>query len=150
MIDSTPHAVRLWIAPRSARFLAIVVDLLVCGLLTWPIEVAVEAVTRDTDDLVFLIFEFLYFWLLHARYGQTIGKRLFRIMVVSPATGRPPSLRASAIRAGFFAFVPMIPVVGWFIGLLDGQHLFWDQKRRCYHDLCANTVVVNVPEKPRA
>ncbi|MCT9933632.1 RDD family protein [Planotetraspora sp. A-T 1434] len=67
-----------------------------------------------------------------------------------PADAVPPSPRSSAIRAGFFVGVPLIPIVGGFVGLLNVLHMFGDGRRQCYHDRFADTVVVVVPPKPPA
>ncbi|MEV0383224.1 RDD family protein [Nonomuraea sp. NPDC050643] len=147
MVNATPHTVRLWIAPRSARFAAFFIDLLLWALLAIWIEAAADPFLQEGEELVVLVPEFLYYWLLHARYGQTLGKALLGIKVVARATGNPPSFRESAVRAGFYLMVPLLPLVGWIVALANGLHIFRDRRHRCYHDRLADTVVVSVPPK---
>ncbi|WP_370019223.1 RDD family protein [Planotetraspora sp. GP83] len=150
-MTDTPHSVvRLRIATPSLRFFAAVVDSLVLALVAWGTDNAAEIFTRSWDEMIAPVPDFLYFWLLHARYGQTFGKWLFGIKVVSVHTAVPPSVRSSAIRAGFFVGVPLIPLVGGFIGVLNLLHMFGDGRRQCYHDRFADTVVVIVPAQSPA
>jgi uncharacterized RDD family membrane protein YckC len=142
-VTETPHrVVRLWIAAPYLRFGAALIDLIVLYTLAQALEPLVESVTVRWDELIIVLPDFLFFWLLHARWGRTVGKLLLGIKVVSPDTGRPPSLRASALRAAFFVLVPLVPLVGLFFLLIDLAHMFVNSRRQCYHDLWANTVVV--------
>ncbi|GLX02520.1 hypothetical protein Misp02_66060 [Microtetraspora sp. NBRC 16547] len=139
--------VRLWIAAPHLRLGAAAIDLLILYAIAWVTESSAELFNTRGDEVLAVLPGFLYFWLLHARWGQTVGKRIVGIMVVSPHTGLPPSLRSSAIRAGFSVGIPLIPMFGWLIGLIDKFHLFLNGRRQCYHDKFADTVVVLVPPK---
>lgn len=80
--------------------------------------------------------------LLH-RYGQTIGKRMFKIRIVR-VDGSPCSL----LRIIFARWLPVailgvIPLLGYVFSLLDPLLIF-RADQRCLHDLIADTIVVKV------
>ena len=88
-------------------------------------------------------------WLLYAR-GQTLGKALTGITVVSDATGEKAALwRLVFIRAWFFAGL-YLPLLYGLVGLLALlpvlDHAFvLRTDRRALHDLLAGTRVVRRP-----
>jgi uncharacterized RDD family membrane protein YckC len=92
--------------------------------------------------LAFYLVAFLYDWIQHWQWGQTIGKRALGIRVVR-ADGNP-SVGAGAAcgRAAIYAFAPLIPLVGSLFELLNELWLTWDPRRQCLHDKAAHTVVV--------
>ncbi|MGJ6966169.1 RDD family protein [Streptosporangium sp. G11] len=98
----------------------------------WPIEVAITVLLAA------------YFWVQHALWGQTLGKRLCRLKVVSSATGEPPSLRHAGIRALIYPVMMSVPYIGILLNLVDMLWIFGDSKRRCLHDVIAKTVVVDL------
>ncbi|WP_406312615.1 RDD family protein [Streptosporangium sp. NBC_01639] len=98
----------------------------------WPIEVAVTVLLA------------VYFWLQHALWGQTPGKRLCRLKVVSGATGEPPGLRHAGIRALVYPVLTSAPYLGVFLNVVDTLWIFGDPKRRCLHDVVAGTIVVDL------
>jgi len=91
---------------------------------------------------------FLYDWLQHAKWGQTVGKRALSIRVVSAYDRSPVSGSAAARRAATFALAPMVPFVGTFFYLLNVLWQLWDRRRQCLHDKVANTVVVRTSTPP--
>ena len=84
--------------------------------------------------------------LLHKR-GQTVGKALVGIMIVSRQTGEKAKLwRLILIRALFFPllYLPVLfPLVGALalLPVIDQAFIF-RRDRRCLHDLAADTCVV--------
>jgi uncharacterized RDD family membrane protein YckC len=98
----------------------------------WPIEVA--------GTVLFGV----YFWLQHALWGQTLGKRIYRLKVVSSATGALPSLRHSGVRALVHPVLLATPYTGMLIYLIDALWIFVGPKRKCLHDVIAGTVVVDL------
>jgi uncharacterized RDD family membrane protein YckC len=85
---------------------------------------------------------FLYDWIQHARWGQTLGKRALRTRVVT-AYGRAPINSAiAARRSAVYALVPAVPLLGGLFGLLNEMWCLWDPHRQCLHDKAARTVVV--------
>jgi len=83
-----------------------------------------------------------YYWLQHALWGKTIGKRALRTAVVTAAGRSKISVGAAGIRAAIFIFGPIIPFVGLIFWLLDNLWLLWDPRRQCVHDKAAGTVVI--------
>jgi len=77
------------------------------------------------------------------RFGATPGKFMINAKVVDAATGVPPTVGQAAIRyLGYF--VSVIPL---------GLGIFWvafDAKKRGWHDLLANTVVVRSKDSVQA
>ncbi|RCG27824.1 RDD family protein [Sphaerisporangium album] len=95
------------------------------------------------SDQVFAAVAGLYFWTCHFRWGQTLGKKLCRIKVVT-TDGNPLTSRQSALRAVFYCGVIMIPYVGVPLALAD-QLMIAGSERRCLHDILAGTVVIKAP-----
>ena len=112
----------------------------------------------------------LYRTLLHARYGQTIGKKLLQVKVLDVGEQRLPTLGRAFIRdigivvpntlsVAYLAY--LVHTRAWVPGAeitsLPGEILTWvalgwfalelatmltNEKRRAFHDYIANTVVV--------
>ena len=92
--------------------------------------------------LGFYLVAFLYDWIQHWQWGQTIGKRALGTRVVrddgNPNLGAGPACG----RAAIYAFAPLIPLIGSLFELLNELWLTWDPRRQCLHDKAAHTVVV--------
>lgn len=115
---------------------------------------------------------FLYIFIMHGKYGQTLGKMACKIKVVDHETEQPISYRQSLLREGiqigiwlaFFSqqlvskidsefppkalfFLSCLPLI-WFIG--EVVSIFSNKKRRSLHDYIAGTVVVrtNIEDLP--
>ncbi len=87
--------------------------------------------------LSFLAFVPLYYTLLIAWKGQTVGKMAVRIKVVRRDGGRLGLGRAMIRWLGYLASA--LPLgMGFFMALMDGQ-------RRTLHDLLAGSVVIELP-----
>ncbi|MEV0165524.1 RDD family protein [Nonomuraea fuscirosea] len=83
---------------------------------------------------------FLYFWLLHAFWnGQTLGKKLFGIRVVSEYDGRI-GVGQAAVRQAVMSVLAWLCCVG---SLLDLGWILFDPRKQALHDKAARTVVVN-------
>ncbi|GAA1017450.1 hypothetical protein Aple_032560 [Acrocarpospora pleiomorpha] len=100
-------------------------------------------------EVVATVFLGIYFWLLHARWGQTLGKRLCRLKVVSSTTGEVPNIRDSGLRALVHPVLTAIPYLGAVLYLADALWMFADPKRRCLHDVIAKTVVIDLRDPDR-
>jgi uncharacterized RDD family membrane protein YckC len=85
---------------------------------------------------------FLYDWIQHWQWGQTIGKRVLGTRVIrddgNPSIGAGPACG----RAAIYAFAPLIPIAGSLFELINELWLTWDPRRQCLHDKAAHTVVV--------
>ena len=118
----------------------------------------------------------LYSVLLHARYGQTIGKMVTHVKVLDVSEERLPTLRQAFIRdVGYIAlntlslvYLIYLVLAGQYVSgaesdvtSLPGRILIWasggwflleiismatNEKRRAFHDYIAGTVVVRNTE----
>jgi uncharacterized RDD family membrane protein YckC len=88
------------------------------------------------------VFQGVYYTVLIARSGQTLGKRALGIKVIDEAGG-------GSIGYGRAFGRWLVPfVLGWFCGLLnivDGLWPLWDERNQTWHDKVANSVVVRIP-----
>ncbi|MEV4747994.1 RDD family protein [Streptosporangium sp. NPDC049248] len=158
-----PHTLAPWtLAARRYRFGAAIVDMLIFAIATSPIYgVIVDdstefELTLDTYlnpysgnpywpiDVGLAVLLAVYYWLQHALWGQTLGKRLWRLKVVSRKTGETPSLRQAGVRALVYSALTLVPYSGMLISLVDMLWIFIGSKRRCLHDVIAETVVVDL------
>lgn len=92
----------------------------------------------------------VYFWLAHALWGMTPGKRAIGLRVVTAGEHARISVRTSAIRtvvflAGPAAFLLLpgpVNFLGGALWLADAVMALTDPRVRCLHDRLAGTVVV--------
>ncbi|MBT8217807.1 MAG: RDD family protein [Acidimicrobiia bacterium] len=84
--------------------------------------------------------------LLIKNRGQTVGKMVTKIKVITASGDDPPPLSAASIRWAVLALpMTVIPdLIGLFISLLIGFWFVWDANRQGVHDKAASTYVVNV------
>ncbi len=92
-----------------------------------------------------LIFLLLYEWLSLAKTGQTIGKRIRGIQVVSVDTGLPPGTGKAFGRTYLPAVLGIIPLLNW-VGFLA---LLWHPNRQTWYDQAAGTIVIKIQETLR-
>ncbi len=95
------------------------------------------------DSLLFLGLTFLYFWGTEATSGQTLGKRVLGLKVVS-ADGGPPSGRAILVRniVRFVDALPLFYIAGAISVFATGE------RRQRLGDLAAKTRVVAIDAEP--
>lgn len=147
MTDTSP------LAGRGRRLVATLIDLFVVPLVS-VLVLLVSGVFENAEAYAgnqiyirgFLLgvagYLLINGWLLHTR-GQTLGKTIMGIMIVSNGTSTPaPLWRLVLIRALFF---PTLYLVFFFpltlIAIIDQAFIF-GKKRRCLHDLVCGTSVV--------
>jgi uncharacterized RDD family membrane protein YckC len=95
-------------------------------------------------------FALAYFWVQHAAWGATVGKRAMGVRVVKAADRSRIGVRAAGIRAVTFLIGPMafillpgpLNVVGGLLWAVDGGLILLDSRARCLHDKLAGTIVV--------
>lgn len=77
--------------------------------------------------------------------GQTLGKILTKVKVITVDAGEPPQMRQALFRWGVLA-VPtiLIPTLGLLIALAVGIWFLFDSNRQGLHDKAASTYVVSV------
>jgi uncharacterized RDD family membrane protein YckC len=141
------------LADRGSRLAAWLLDLVLNALSYIAGIVAAVAADVEEDIVVLLAFVMLFYlplWIyqayLRATLGQTIGKRVVKIRIVSYDDGSNP---------GFWRAVGLRDLVPWIIGLVVGL-LFWaidnafifGRERRCVHDYMAATIVVRADLPP--
>lgn len=91
-----------------------------------------------------------YYWVQHAAWGATIGKRALGTRVVTATDRAPIGVRAAGLRAGAFLVGPAVYLLlASPLGYLGG--LFWladtglsllNSRVQCLHDKAAGTIVV--------
>jgi uncharacterized RDD family membrane protein YckC len=96
-----------------------------------------------------VVIAFLYYWLQHAKWGRTLGKRAAGTRLVRMTDGGAVSWGQAAWRAGFsivFALVINLLTCGFGGGLavIDPAWLLWDRRRQALHDKAARTLVIKV------
>ncbi len=144
------------LASRWKRLGAVLIDGFAAMLLSWPymshrgvLEVAAESGAIPLDMMLELaLYGWVVFFVLHAyllgTYGQTLGKKLLGIYIVTPE-GHKPDLWAIILkRYAPVAFVAYIPVLGSILPTIDALFIFRSDKR-CVHDMIAGTKVVDSP-----
>jgi uncharacterized RDD family membrane protein YckC len=97
-------------------------------------------------NLAWGVFGFVLWSVIHgffiARGGQTIGKRLLGLRVVTVSDGRAADFsRYVVLRALPLTAVSLVPYLGGVLALADALAIFRND-RRCLHDLIAGTRVV--------
>lgn len=167
-MTTAPQATTWTTAARRHRFAAFLIDNLVLFaanmLIGLVLGLAAQPQAEESDYLTTLLNPFAdadaplqivliaagaaYFWVQHALWGQTLGKRLCRIKVVSAATGATPTYRQVGIRTLVHPLLSSaVPYLGSLLYLVDALWIFGDHRRRCLHDVLAGTVVVDVSSK---
>lgn len=85
------------------------------------------------------VLTFIYFGYFHAATGQTVGKLLCGVRVVT-AEGRPLGWARSVVRCAGYFLSSFFLYLGFFWVVLN-------RRKRGWHDYLAGTVVVRVPER---
>ncbi|MHB8645580.1 MAG: RDD family protein [Thermomicrobiales bacterium] len=133
----------------GTRFLAVLIDGLIVGI---PLVIIAaifgffgSPLSAVLNAVVYFLYEGL---LLTAWNGQTIGKKIMSVRVVS-ADGQPLTTTKTFTRAGVKAILSVVgsikPPVTSFLGiasLLDYLWPFWDANKQTWHDKAAGTYVV--------
>jgi uncharacterized RDD family membrane protein YckC len=96
-----------------------------------------------------------YYWVMHAVWGATVGKRLLRVAVVSSADRKKVGVRAAGIRAVAYLVAPAILLlvarveyVGALLWLCDNGLLLLDARAQTGHDKLAGTIVISQRRRP--
>ena len=121
------------------RFLALLIDAIIVGVVIGVLT-GIGAATRDAAlisifSLIGSLLAILYFFVLEATMGATLGKRLMGLRVVKE-DGSPISWTESIIRN-------LLRIVDGLFGYLVGAIIVWNtQRRQRLGDIVAHTVVV--------
>lgn len=128
------------LAAPTSRFTAYVIDILVLGIISTLTVYVAFMITEKTWDMsvaapygikVFILAYILYFIVLTAHTGQTLGKKLLHIQVVAQS-GENIGFKAAVLRS----------IVN--LTLIGSIWAFIDSNRQTWHDKVAKTFVVNV------
>lgn len=128
------------IASKSARFFALLLDRLVMYFLFILASLFSESKNGETVDLsldstLLIIMGVLYFLLADSFLnGQSIGKKVLGIVVVSTNSGRNCSVLQSFIRNVFY----LVPLSG----LIEICSVLFNEDRRRVGDKLAGTIVI--------
>ena len=142
------------LASRWARFCAVIIDTIILVIPAIGIGIVLGLMglmgdefgqTSIAEDVIssligFGIYLLINFHLINTR-GQTVGKVLMKIKVVTTEFEPITAKKYILIRVLPFWIIPIIPVVN-LIGILDAIMIFRAQKN-CLHDDLAGTRVVN-------
>jgi uncharacterized RDD family membrane protein YckC len=131
IVNKADQAARQYPDPNQPGAQAAARSVAVDFLITFVLLLALTAVVT-----------FLYDWLQHARWGQTLGKRAMSIKVVTAYDRSPISSGAAAGRAAVFTLPSVVPLFGGMFTLLDELWLLWDRHRQCLHDKAAHSIVI--------
>ncbi|MGH3728277.1 MAG: RDD family protein [Micromonosporaceae bacterium] len=153
-------------ASIGMRFLARLVDGLIIGcpmgILLGIIGGAMASSAASTTDpsaaagfsigtqLLYSVVIFGVYWLYDAAMngikGQTLGKMICGLKVVSTQTGQPPGFGPGAIRAAVFPLPGIIPCIGALSNLVCALSPLFDSAsgyQQGFHDKAAKTMVVS-------
>lgn len=121
-------------------------------------QAAINSISRDSANQHALLYWFLgifgialaYYWVQHAAWGATVGKRAFGIRVVRATDRSPVGVLTAGIRTIAFLVGPAvflllsapINVVGGVLWAADAGLPLLDSRAQSLHDRLAGTVVV--------
>ncbi|MER5319496.1 RDD family protein [Streptosporangium roseum] len=105
-------------------------------------QVDLFQVGTDLEELVILSGLFLYFWVQHALWGQTLGKRLLGVRVIAVRTGGRLGAGRTALRTLVFPLLAFVPDIGLLCLLADGLWMLLDPGGRVLRDRWLDATVV--------
>jgi uncharacterized RDD family membrane protein YckC len=142
-------------AGLATRALAFAADAVVINIVAWFVAAVVAlglsllaiphqvvVILAAIGAAIALLWSVCYFAFFWSASGQTPGNRLMRIRV-QDASGKPLRLRRAVLRVLALPLSALPLCAGFLLVLVD-------ERRRALHDRLVRTVVVYVPEKPRA
>lgn len=111
-------------------------------------EILAKVAALSNGQKVFLaLFPYISFLVLHgyllSRYGQTIGKRIMGIAIVTLDNRVPPFFQLIVQRYLIQWLAGRVPVVGGILRMVDILAIFRADKR-CIHDHLAGTKVIDL------
>ncbi len=122
------------------------------------VQAAINNMARDPANQHALLYWFLgmfgialaYYWIQHAAWGATVGKRALGMRVVEAADQSRISVKAAGIRtvtflvgpAVFLLLASPINVAGGLLWAVDTALPLLDPRAQCLHDKLAGTIVI--------
>ncbi len=121
-------------------------------------QAAIASIQKDPATEHALLYWFIsmfgialvYYWVQHAAWGATLGKRVLGMRVVTTADRSSIGVRAAGLRAVTFLVGPAVclllaiplSIPGALFWLADTGLPMFDSQARCIHDKLAGTIVV--------
>lgn len=132
-------------ASLGARFLAAIIDFIILFIVQIVIGFIFGLLLGENAQTVGSAASFgvsLYYWVFYqATTGQTLGKKVMGIQVLT-LSGQRPSYMTFILREILGKFISTLIL---FIGYLFP---LWDAKKQALHDKIASTIVVKVGTTP--
>ena len=147
------------IASRLKRFTAAMIDGLLGMLVSLPVfnHFNIWEAIRTQQEIPasvsygLALFGVVMFFVLHGyllfHYGQTIGKRIIGLAIVTLTDEKPPFAALIVNRYLPQWVVGFIPGLGPLLAIADVTHIFFNHQNRCVHDLIAKTKVIDLSLK---
>ncbi|RYZ99011.1 MAG: RDD family protein [Moraxellaceae bacterium] len=144
------------IASRDKRFFAAMIDGFLGMLVSIPLfnfygvwdSVQSNTPLPGSVSTTLTIFGLVMFFVLHGyllfQYGQTIGKRLMGIAIVTMDGNKPNFWPLIANRYLPQWVAGLIPAIGPLLAIADVSYIFFNDQKRCVHDLIAGTKVIDL------
>lgn len=141
------------LASRWARLGGAIVDTIAIMIVSGPVmyftgfwERAMSGNVPIMDTIIYGLFGMVVYLALNgywlSKHGQTIGKKVVGIRIVSVETNEiVPLKKIFLARYLPLAICANIPLAGQFIAIIDSLFVFRKDKR-CIHDLIAGTKVI--------
>ncbi|MCA9308587.1 RDD family protein [candidate division WWE3 bacterium] len=132
-------------ASFGSRFLALLIDAVVLGIVGFVVLVLVKLVVTNEffvnllSQLIQLVLGLGYTMYFLPRTGATLGKRAMHIMVVDAKTGEYIDLVGVFLREIVGRIVSSLPLALGYLWPL------WDAKHQTFHDKIAGTIVIKSP-----
>jgi len=152
--DIEPEAPETELAGRGMRLIAVLLDGFLGALIVLPVLYFsgfldvnhYEPAAQITQSIINAIIGMVVFFILNGYLlvtrGQTIGKRIVEVRIVTSADGKlPPAGRLIGLRYILPQIIYLVPLIGPLLGLLDALFIF-GSNRRCLHDYLAGTQVI--------
>lgn len=129
-------------AGHIKRIAAAIIDSIIMTIALIPVGGIVGMIIQDTMNKAFVEFSFglvlpaIAFSFMVSMKGTTIGKHIFGIKVLNDQTKTRPTLPKAILRELIGKYVSLLFLAGGYFWIL------FTEQRRGWHDLIANTVVV--------
>ncbi|MFT6268294.1 MAG: putative RDD family membrane protein YckC [Alphaproteobacteria bacterium] len=140
------------LAGRWARLGASLIDTIIMLIILIPIMLLSVGFTEERSfvgelvvNLIFGILGVVIFFLINGKLlfssGQTIGKKMLGLGIISRETSQVPSKNVLIKRYGLYFGLGYVPVIGGILSLVNVCFIFGHDKT-CLHDRFADTVVI--------
>ena len=146
-------------AGRLKRFWAAMIDGLIGMMVSLPVfnHFGIWEAFKNQQEISTSLsyglaaFGVAMFFVLHGyllfHYGQTIGKRVVGLAIVTLNNEKPPFAALIINRYLPQWVIGFIPGLGPLLAIADVSYIFFNEQNRCIHDLIAKTKVVDLSVK---